>query len=257
MKKLLFALFLFFSILSCKDPVKTSAPAFDKIEVDKKIYASNDSTKPYMKLSLAFTYPSTFKNDTLLFSLQKIFVEAFIGDEYISKSPKGAFDAYEKEFTEDALLLAQDMGDDLGLYGECFQNIKTELVDTTENLLVVRTTIESYMGGAHGSHNLNYKNIDINSVSVLTEKDIFLNYSESEIASFIIEALKQKYADKVNDILFDVDAVLPNGNFFFDKTGLLYVYNEYEIAPYSSGVITVTLPYEKINSLIKEEYRKK
>jgi len=257
MKKLLFVIFMFFMILSCKKPVtKTDTLQFDKFELDKKIYASNDSTKPYMTLTLNFTYPVVFKNDTTLAQLQKIFVKAFVGDEYAARSPKGAFEAYEKDFTEDAQNLAKDMNDDLRLYGGCFQNIKTEVQDTTRNLITVKTEISSYMGGAHGSHNILYYNIDRESVSLLAEKDVFGNYSEKTVAGLIIELLKQKYGDDVKDVFFDIDTVVPNGNFYFDDKGMVYVFNEYEIAPYSSGIITVTLPYEKINPLLRETFRK-
>lgn len=258
MKKLLFAIFLFFAFLSCKDPVKKSViPEFDKIELNKKIYALNDSTKPYMSLSLDFTYPVAFQNDTVLAQLQKIFVTAFVGEDYVGRSPKGAFEAYEKDFTDDALNLAQDMSDDLNLYGGCFQNIKTEVQDTTVNTITLKTEISSYMGGAHGSHTITYCNIDRNTIEVLTEKDVFGSYSEKTISALIVEALKEKYGDGVKDVLFDVEAVTPNGNFYFDDKGMVYVYNEYEIAPYSSGMITVTLPYEKVNLMLKEKYRKK
>jgi len=255
MKKLLFFSFVFFTILSCKDPVKTTVPEFDKIEIDKKIFASNDSTKPYMRLNLTLTYPVAYQNDTILSHLQKIFVKAFVGEDYLSKSPKGAFEAYEADFTEDALSLAHDMNDDLGLFGECFQKIKTDVVDTTRNLITVKTEIESYMGGAHGSHTLNYYNIDRSSIIVLTEKDIFSSYSEDKVTALIVGGLKKKYGEQVKDVLFDIDAVRPNGNFRFDQLGLVYVYNEYEIAPYSSGMIIITIPYEKVDPLLKEEYR--
>lgn len=257
MKKLLLILFVVFTVLSCKDPVKNSIPDFDKIEIDKKIFASNDSTKPYMQLALSFTYPSAFQNDTLLLSLQKIFIKSFVGEEFINKSPKGAFEAYEKEFTDEALILAQDMGDDLGLYGECFQNVKTEVVDTINSVIVLRTEISSYMGGAHGSHTLMYSNVDLNKVSVLIEKDIFSDYSEDRLSALIKEGLEAEYGDKVHDVLFDLEAVRPNGNFYFEEDGLVYIYNEYEIAPYSSGMIFVTIPYEKINSLLVDEYKQK
>ena len=41
---------------------------------------------------------------------------------------------------------------------------------------------------------------------------------------------------------------------YFTQTGLCFYFAPYEIAPYSSGVITVEIPFEKLKNLIHEDY---
>ena len=41
---------------------------------------------------------------------------------------------------------------------------------------------------------------------------------------------------------------------YFNQTGLCFYFAPYEIAPYSSGVITVEIPYNKLGSLLHEAY---
>lgn len=41
---------------------------------------------------------------------------------------------------------------------------------------------------------------------------------------------------------------------YFTQTGLCFYFAPYEIAPYSSGVITVEIPYEKLGDLLHEDY---
>ncbi len=250
MKKIVFLLFVFFGLLSCNNPVKkTTDLTFDKVEIDKKVFALNDSTKPYMKLNLSFTYPITGVNDTILSRIQKIFVEAFAGEEYLGRSPKGAFEALEKEYTEDALNLSSDLDGDLNWFGECYRNVSTDVIDTTKTIITVKTESSNYMGGAHGSYNVLYYLIDRENGNLLKEKDIFENYSEDAVSKLIKEALATKYGDSAKDILFDISDVKPNGNFYFNKDSIIYTYNEYEIAPYSSGTIEVAIPYSKLNNL--------
>lgn len=258
MKKLLFIILVFFGILSCTPPAPKNIPlTFDTIREDTKIYASNDSTKPYLNLTMSFTYPVAYKNDTIIDKLQKDFVLAFLGEDYAGRSPKGAFDAYKKDFAEKSLELASAMSDDLSMFGECYEKIITEVADTAGSIITVKTERDSYMGGAHGSYNLRYNLIDKESGELLTEKDIFDNYSEGKVIPLILKVLSDKYGDSLNDVIFDKNDIHPNGNFFFDKDGLVYVYNEYEIAPYSTGTIVITIPYKDVNGLLSPLFRKK
>ena len=48
--------------------------------------------------------------------------------------------------------------------------------------------------------------------------------------------------------------VLPE-NFKYDPFGLEFVYNTYEIAPYSEGMITIRFDMADIENLIRPEYR--
>ena len=43
-------------------------------------------------------------------------------------------------------------------------------------------------------------------------------------------------------------------DWFFTKTGLAFYFAPYEIAPYTSGVVTVEVPYEKLTGIITDEF---
>jgi len=199
-----------------------------------------------MKLSLEFTYPSTFSNDTLLVNIQKIFVEAFAGDEYAGRSPKGAFEAYEKDLSDESLALAADLGKDIPDFSEYYQKVKTSVTDTIGSLITIKTENENYMGGAHGSYTVFYRNINILTGTLVKEKDLYNQAGLDKLPEFITEGLREKYGEKINEVLFETTDVQPNGNFYFNDKGVVYVYNEYEIAPYSEGLIEVLIPNEKI-----------
>lgn len=258
MKKCLLIISVFFIVLSCKDPVKKESPlTFDKLQIDKKIYASNDSTKPYMNLHMSFTYPITSVNDTILHDMQKVFVLAFAGEDYEGRSPKGAFDGFEADFTDNALELASMIGTDLSLFSECYQKLTTEVIDTTHNVISVKTVNDNYMGGAHGSYTIYYYLIDKHTAKQLKEKEIFSNYSEEKLSELILQSLTEKYGDDLKSMVFEVNEIRPNSNFFFSDKGITYVYNEYEIGPYSSGMIEAVIPYDKVNDLLSKEYKAK
>ncbi len=49
---------------------------------------------------------------------------------------------------------------------------------------------------------------------------------------------------------FTIEDIVPNNNFWLDEIGIHYSYNQYEIAPYSMGVIDVTVPYSDISDIL-------
>lgn len=65
--------------------------------------------------------------------------------------------------------------------------------------------------------------------------------------------LYEHYKDTVKH-RFDTDPA-HDENWYFTQTGLCFYFAPYEIAPYSSGVITVEIPYENLVGLIHEAYQ--
>lgn len=258
MKKFALFLFVLFAVFSCQNPANKSKIQFETISVDKKVYARNDSANPAMSINLSLTYPTVYQNDTTLTKLQGLFVNAFGQEDYKGRSPKGAIEAAEKGYTEDALDLANALDGEYSLFGECYAEVKTSVLPDSvfENIITVATNLNNYMGGAHGSNTTTFYCIDIENIVILTEKDVFEEGYEPILSRLLSKALLKEFGDSVNDIVFDYESVAPNGNFYFSPEGITYTFNEYEIAPYSSGTITVQLPYSEVNAILNPGYKK-
>ena len=52
---------------------------------------------------------------------------------------------------------------------------------------------------------------------------------------------------------FTIEDIVPNDNFWLSAEGINYSYNQYEIAPYSMGVIDVTVPYSELKNILLPE----
>ena len=59
-----------------------------------------------------------------------------------------------------------------------------------------------------------------------------------------------KTDEELDDMLMDKDNFsvrpLPDCPPLFEKKGVTFVYNQYEIAPYATGLPSFTIPYEKL-----------
>jgi hypothetical protein len=57
----------------------------------------------------------------------------------------------------------------------------------------------------------------------------------------------------INEGYFFAENILPNGNFVVSEDGITYVFNTNEIAVYSMGSTEVTVPFNKLKSVLKKK----
>ncbi|MGY0034881.1 RsiV family protein [Pedobacter sp. NJ-S-72] len=57
-------------------------------------------------------------------------------------------------------------------------------------------------------------------------------------------------------ILFE-DHLAANKNFFFDKTGISFLYNPYEVASFAQGQIIVSVPYKDLKKYLNPAFVKR
>lgn len=120
----------------------------------------------------------------------------------------------------------------------------------------------SYTGGMHGNVSTIAANYDMTTGDVLTFGSIMHeNANKEDFIKIIIENLEEM-ADEYylyDDYEVAVRQRLEGDenlyeDFYFSATGLNFFFSPYEIAPYSSGIITVEIPYSDLPGLIYDGY---
>lgn len=118
----------------------------------------------------------------------------------------------------------------------------------------LETFTYSYTGGAHGNGNESHYLIDKESGKKLTISSVFKNVKK---LNSLVDAYFRKSVDlSPNDNFQDEgwfieDKLVANNNFFFRNNKVVFVYNAYEIAPYSVGITHVKIPLSKLENLLK------
>ncbi len=248
---------------------KSDVIKFDKLELNERVYLFpvNDTTKPFANVEIEFNYPTRFKNKGDLARLQQIFNGTFFNNQsYDSFSAKDALNKYLESYTEEYRELGNQYYEDMGnLEGHSqpswywYQLHKSnEILYEDDNVLSYSVQHADYTGGAHGSLQVLYYIIDLDKLTTITEEDIFAPNYHHFLTTRIIDRLMKKYEvdtpeNLLNEGFFDINDIAPNNNFWINNEGVHYVYNQYEIAPYSMGPIEVTIPYEDIKSIIIPE----
>lgn len=114
-----------------------------------------------------------------------------------------------------------------------------------------------YTGGAHGNANDSHYLISKENGKKMLLKDVV-----KDVSKFTVIA--EKYFRKNLELAEDADlqeegfwfetGFKCNENFYFNDGKMIFVYNQYEIAPYAAGVIYNEIPISKIKDLLKLEF---
>ncbi len=116
----------------------------------------------------------------------------------------------------------------------------------------------TYSGGTHPQQACSSANYDMVTGDVLTLASILTGSEKAEsVANLVILALQKQQAEKrlftgFETLVKSSITADPTHNeaWYFSNTGLCFYFAPYEIAPYTSGVITAEVPYEQLTGLL-------
>lgn len=121
-----------------------------------------------------------------------------------------------------------------------------------DSILSYQTTIDCYLGGAHGSHVVQYYNFDMKNCRLLSIEDIIPADKEGQVLMAMVEQLCKDWEAKdlvdlqeKTGITMLSDLYLTN-NFLLKNDSITFLFNQYEIAPYAAGLISITIPCQPI-----------
>jgi Protein of unknown function (DUF3298) len=118
-----------------------------------------------------------------------------------------------------------------------------------KNILCLRlNNSEYYEGAAHGMYGVSMLTFDLNNGKKISMKDLFLPNTENAL-----NQLGEKLFYETNgkeDWFFAPGEFKLTDNFGLRSDGITFIYNPYEIGPYSAGAPEVFIPYTKLSAYI-------
>lgn len=128
-------------------------------------------------------------------------------------------------------------------------------------VLSFRQSYSDYTGGAHGMYGCAGITFDVESGKELSLSDILADEDGFYKAAidYMSEILYTEYGDELfpeyKEYVADAFSEGKNSNWYLDATGIVVIYNPYELGPYSMGMAEVLLPYEEFGEYIDTEYQ--
>lgn len=258
------SMMLLFFCISCKNNTKTGDMlSFDTIRIDETHPqpSGKGNSNFSCRVSIQFTYPSTYSDPDKLHKLQSVFIDRMFSMQYAGLSPQQAADSFKtqyvkdfqcEKFTDEDYNLEDETGFQYYLY------LENKITYNSDNVVSFLVENESFEGGAHGAHSVFGYVIDLNTGEYITEDSFAgINYKKN-ISDLIIKKIaeKREVSDpkQLEDIGYNsIGDIVPNGNFTVDGEGITYYFNEYEIAAYFIGRTEVFIPYGELKSFIADD----
>lgn len=264
------------SLPSCGSRRQDAGIRTETLRVDTTLCLDGSSTVPSCKLKLDFAYlqPSS-EDDSLTDHLNRRIIASGFGGRYGKDTPE----AFVRHFTADYLeeyrtdvepLYKEDRKqgtatEDLPAWYNYEYEFTTRLEEGAAG--VINYTIQSFMytGGAHPNTVIQCLNFDRRTGRVLPKEEVFDMNRQTDICGLLLQAIIEESNRKMETdtitslqglqtygILLDGTAFIPD-NFLLQKEAVTFVYNNYDIAPYSAGRFILSLPNSALQPYFKNQ----
>ena len=115
-------------------------------------------------------------------------------------------------------------------------------------------------GGAHPSSVQTAWNLDPDERRILRLEDVIEEDRAGELAAMVRAGVDAKFnaLGLFEDYAATIEGSMLYGSmtpyWYFNDTGLVIFYNQYELGPYAAGIIKAELPYADLEGILMEEY---
>lgn len=243
-------------------PAETAPESTNAID-----YKVQDSIGPVFKLEDGERRPSynvnihLDLNDGITAEMQHELNRLFINKPQISLEEAVKFyaDSIASSYREELVMLYSDTTVNIEFpYEFLYQAKGMSPSGTHPDVKAYKIDITTYAGGAHGGYYELWYNFDRKSGSHITAGEAFDMSREAELKEQIRQAICEKYECKDLQTLQDslgilvmCDVFVNDTNFRLQKQGVEFLYNPYDIASWAVGLISVNIPYDRLNALCR------
>jgi hypothetical protein len=210
---------------------------------------------PSTEIELTLLFPDNYIVPGTVDSVKKIISRSFFGPGFKVTEPDQMMEEFKKENLENFIKQNEEWHKQ-GVSFSWKQLISLSVAFNSNYLLCLEYLKYAYTGGAHGMTNISYDIVYLETGQLLTYSDIFKENTDDLLSVLLTLQLRKDYQVPVDVPLskagFFVDSISPNRNIYINGNGIGFLYNSYEIAPYSTGATNVFLEFGQIKNLLRQ-----
>ena len=259
MKSLFYMVTIAMYLVACSHESEVASIPFSTTTVEKEVTLTADKDAPSCKVTLNVAYAKGDQPEIDKNMNQAIVQELF---DMEGLSIQQAADSFATRYTQEykknlAPLYAQDKSDsEKRAWYEYHYTIDTHTQGGRNGAVVYLVDVDYYEGGAHGIKQQLVMNFNAKTGERMTLKDVFVPGFEVRLSELLLDKLMELTG--VNSIeelraknyLYAMD-MYPSDNFILGDDEITFIYNMYEIAPYSVGKTEISLSYSDVEDLLK------
>ena len=259
MKSILYVATIAMWLMACSHEPEAASIPFSMVTAEKEVTLTADKDAPSCKVTLNVAcangdQPEINKNINHSIAQELFDMEGL--------SIQQAADSFATKYTQDyktnlAPLYAEDKGDnEKRSWYEYHYTIDTHTQGGHDGAIVYLADVDYYEGGAHGIKQQIVLNFNAKTGERMTLKDIFVPGYEVRLSELLLDKLMNQ-ADvssieelRAKNYLYAMD-MFPSDNFILGDDEITFIYNIYEIAPYSAGKTEISISYSEVKDLLK------
>lgn len=252
---------------------KYNESPYKHIFKEEEAHLTEDASSPFCDFSIDYTYLDE-EGDSIATLVNRTVQGEFLGDAYASLTPEEAVDSFMSVYIRDyrretgelyqadkAKVASEEEIPDW--YNQTYSMV-TFIEEGHGGTINVSANMFVDTGGAHPNQWSQWLNFDFESGKLLTKDDVFLTSAKTDIERMLLDHLivmqAAFYPDETLKTLEDLqqkgflqltNMYIPD-NFLLRKEGVSFLFNRYDIAPYSAGEIVIEIPYEEIGYCLKQ-----
>jgi Protein of unknown function (DUF3298). len=233
---------------ACGDKSEPSSD-FEPVTVEKTVNIDNSKDAPQCHVHLEVLQAKNATSEAGRLINESIVSKIFDMEEL---SIQAAADSFANTYTRDyrknmAPLYSEDRSDaSKHNWYEYRYTVTTEALDGGDDIINYLITLDYYEGGAHGITQLLTMNFDRKTGHQLKLSDIFGTDYERSLCEKLLQALFDRTGENsiealhLRGYLYSMDMFIPE-NYIITDDKVTFIFNPYEIAPYSEGRIELDI----------------
>ena len=240
---------------------------------EEEAHLTEDASSPFCDFSVDYTYLDE-EGDSIATLINRTIQGEFLGNDYASLTPEEAVDSFMNVYIRDYRKETGELyqvdrakgtsDEEIPAWYNQTYSLVTFIEEGHGGTINVSANVFVDTGGAHPHQWSQWLNFDFESGKLLTKDDVFLASAKVDIERMLLDHLMlmqaEIYPDESLKTLEDLqqkgflqmtNMYIPD-NFLLHKEGVSFLFNRYDIAPYSAGEIVIEIPYEEIGYYLKQ-----
>ena len=261
-------------LVSCEHKAPTvQSVTFDTLTVDTICPLFHSYDKPACHLSIKMAKPEAQTPAEIMLAIES-FISTLPKDGSFEEEANGSIESMVNAYVKVYIMQYLNEGHDaIGQHeGEteemeaatAWMNyeeiVEGRILYNDNGFVSYQVVADNFTGGAHGNRTIDNGVFNLNTLSQISLTDLIAEKSLNDLNTLVRNQLMVQYECNTLDELAEKGLfTAPNeievtDNFYINDEGITWTYDPYEIAPYSVGVVQISLTWDDVMPYLAPEF---